>query len=90
MSNFLDYLDWRGDLSFDRDPFNEVDNLIFSEIAYADLRGIVPAPGEEGASRCARRPSAMRARDGTSPIWSTIPKSCCAARDRASVSARCA
>ena len=49
MSNFLDYLDWRGDLSFDRDPFNEVDNLIFSEIAYADLRGIVPAPGEEGS-----------------------------------------
>ncbi len=49
MSNFLDYLDWRGDLSFSRDPFNEVDNLIFSEIAYADLRGIVPAPGKEGS-----------------------------------------
>ena len=49
MSNFLDYLDWRGDLPFSRDPFNEVDNLILSEIAYAELGGIVPAPGEEGS-----------------------------------------
>ena len=49
MSNFLDYLDWRGDLPFTRDPFNEVDNLILSEVAYAELSGIVPAPGEEGS-----------------------------------------
>ena len=48
MSNFLDYLDWRGDLPLTRDGFNEVDNLILSEIAYADLRGIVPAQGESG------------------------------------------
>lgn len=49
MSNFLDYLDWRGDLPLTRDAFNEVDNLILSEIAYADLRGLVPAPGEGGS-----------------------------------------
>lgn len=48
MSNFLDYLDWRGDLPFTRDGFNEVDNLILSEVAYADLGGIVPGSGEAG------------------------------------------
>ena len=25
MANMLDYLDWRGDLSMTKDPFNEVD-----------------------------------------------------------------
>lgn len=32
--NMLDYLEWRGDLPFDRDPFNEVDALILSLISY--------------------------------------------------------
>ena len=45
MSNILDYLDWRGDLTLDRDPFNEVDNLILAELSYVDLAGIVPLPG---------------------------------------------
>lgn len=27
MGNILDYLDWRGDLTFEQSPFNEVDNL---------------------------------------------------------------
>ena len=36
----LDYLQWRGDLSFEADPVNEVDCLIFAEIAYADMDGI--------------------------------------------------
>lgn len=39
--NILDYLDWRGDLSFSLSPFNEVDNLIFSTLAYLKLDGIV-------------------------------------------------
>lgn len=49
MANMLDYIDWRGDLSVDRDPFNEVDNLLLSEFCFLDLTGIVPAVGEEGA-----------------------------------------
>lgn len=48
MANIMDYLDWRGDLSFQESPFNEVDNLILSEIPYVDLEGIVPYE-EEGA-----------------------------------------
>lgn len=48
MSNMLDYLKWRGDLSFSQDPFNEVDNLIFSIICYNEFDGIVPKLGDKG------------------------------------------
>ena len=49
MSNILDYLHWRGDLTFAQDPPNLVDNLILSEIAYCNFRDIVPGAREEGA-----------------------------------------
>lgn len=42
MANMLDYLDWYGDFDFDTVPFNEVDNLILSQLAYLDLTGVVP------------------------------------------------
>lgn len=48
MSNLMDYLDWRGDLTFREAPFNEVDNLILAQLVYVEFAGIVPAPGEEG------------------------------------------
>ena len=54
MANILDYIHWRGDLTFSQDPPNMVDNLIFSEIAYCDFRGIVPGPEEEGSVSLAR------------------------------------
>ncbi len=41
MANIEDYLKWRGDLTFKVNPFNEVDNLILSELAYLNLEGIV-------------------------------------------------
>lgn len=34
MTGILDYIKWRGDLSFNERPFNDVDNLIFSELSY--------------------------------------------------------
>lgn len=46
MSNIFDYLEWRGDITFDEDPFNEVDNLVLSELAYTCFEGIVPYDGE--------------------------------------------
>ena len=46
MSSIFDYLEWRGDITFDEDPFNEVDNLVLSELAYACFEGIVPYDGE--------------------------------------------
>ena len=48
MANIMDYMDWRGDLSFEADEFNEVDNLILAQLAYVDFEGIVTA--EENAS----------------------------------------
>jgi hypothetical protein len=41
MANILDYLEWRGDLSFSKDGFNEVDNLILSVLAYVEYEGLV-------------------------------------------------
>lgn len=35
-----DYLNWRGDLLFTQDGFNEVDNLLFCIVAYIDFRRI--------------------------------------------------
>ncbi len=35
--NILDYIRWRGDLTFKSDPFNDVDNLVFSQMIYADF-----------------------------------------------------
>ena len=42
MSSILDYIAWRGDLSLEAAPFNEIDALIFCEFAYLKLKGIVP------------------------------------------------
>ncbi len=33
----IDYLFWRGDLSFRNDPFNEVDNMLFAQMSYLDF-----------------------------------------------------
>ena len=46
MANLLDYLDWRGDLTLDQAPFNEVDNLILAELSFVDFKDIVPGPDE--------------------------------------------
>lgn len=43
--NMLDYLQWRGDIPFSACGLNEVDNLIFSSLAYLDLGGLVSADG---------------------------------------------
>lgn len=43
MSNMFDYLIWRGDLSFGNAPLCPIDALIFSMLAYMDLRKVVPA-----------------------------------------------
>ncbi len=46
--NIVTYLKWRGDLTVYQDPLNEIDGLIFSELAYLRMDGIVPGQGEEG------------------------------------------
>jgi len=59
MAHMFDYIAWRGDLSFAQSPFNPVDNIIFSQLAYLPLDGIVPGPspydGVESGSISVRR-----------------------------------
>ena len=45
MATISDYLDWRGDVSFDAAPVNEVDEYIISKIGMLDLGGVVPGDG---------------------------------------------
>ena len=41
MANLFDYLEWRGDLTFEQSPFNVVDNLILSCLGYVVLDELV-------------------------------------------------
>ncbi|MBF4809091.1 MAG: DUF2974 domain-containing protein [Lancefieldella parvula] len=47
MANVVDYLHWRGDLTFEKDPFNNVDNLILSILSYLGFGGVVPSERSE-------------------------------------------
>lgn len=49
MNDIFSYLTWRGDLSFEERLFNEVDNILLSEIAYINFDRIVPSI-EDGSS----------------------------------------
>ncbi|MDO4798428.1 MAG: DUF2974 domain-containing protein [Coriobacteriales bacterium] len=49
MASLVDYLRWRGDLSFVERPFNDADNIILSAFAYVGLWDIVPTE-EQGGS----------------------------------------
>ncbi len=48
-SSVFSYLEWRGDLSFTRSPFNEVDALILAAVSYCEFLHIVPplCPGAD-------------------------------------------
>ncbi len=47
MANIFDYLEWRCDIPFSVDPFNEVDNLVLAELVYTDFKGILSMDGKE-------------------------------------------
>lgn len=48
MGDVISYLKWRGDLSIQQSPFNEIDNVIFCAIMYLDFTNIVPTVEETG------------------------------------------
>ena len=41
MANLIDYLKWRGDLSFDAVPFSEIDALVLCQLSYLDFEGLL-------------------------------------------------
>lgn len=45
MGRILDYINWRGDLSFKQEPFNQIDAAIFSQLSLLDFDDIVPSSG---------------------------------------------
>jgi hypothetical protein len=49
MANLFDYISWRGDLEFDQFPFNPVDNIVFSQLSYLPMDGIVPGPHDHNS-----------------------------------------
>ncbi len=50
MGTVFDYLDWRGDLTFEKCDVTEVDALIMSLVSYLDLYRIVPASPSAGGA----------------------------------------
>lgn len=40
--DIIDYLNWRGDLTFDHSPLNEVDALIFCQLSYMNFTSLAP------------------------------------------------
>lgn len=41
MSDLFDYLEWRGDITFEEKSFNSIDMLLLSQISYADFDGLI-------------------------------------------------
>ena len=55
MTNAMDYIAWRGDLSFASAPLNDVDLFLCSQLATPDYTGIVPEVGSIPLRQAAER-----------------------------------
>ena len=60
MGNIMDYISWRGDLSFEQAQFNEVDNLILACFSYVNLEDVY-----KRQSGCSCRVQRVRTGDAT-------------------------
>lgn len=66
MANILDYIKWRGDLSMDSAPFNELDGLVLARLSYApfdkiDLqRAAAPVSVQDAALALLKTPDLER------------------------------
>ena len=73
MPNIMDYLEWRGDLTFAEAPLCEVDNLIFCLLSYVDLDGIVPMGGSVTLRQAAAEYFFTHTHVGERPLGFIIP-----------------
>jgi len=64
MANLLDYVRWRGDLTFAERPFNIVDNLVLAALSNVGLAGVVPSAETGGQTTVV---DAARALAGRAP-----------------------
>ena len=65
MADLFDYMDWRGDLSFENSPANEADCYLISKIGCPDLTGMAPCDEQEAA--LGEVVEAYRAQTGNGP-----------------------
>lgn len=65
MATVTDYLDWRGDVPFSVDPFNEVDNVLLSLLAYVDLEGVLEEEDYLPLGEAGRRYFTLHTREET-------------------------
>ncbi|MDY5884154.1 MAG: hypothetical protein SPJ65_12665 [Roseburia sp.] len=73
MANIMDYLEWRGDLSFEADSFNEIDNLILSQLVYVEFAGIVPGIKEAGSITLKAASELFLKKTGKRISWQRFP-----------------
>ena len=75
MANMLDYLGWRGDLSFQERKWNDVDNVILAELAYLRMEDLVPGPESRGTVSLGELLSAYRraGRNETTAVNNPFP-----------------
>ena len=60
----FDYIHWRGDLGFDIVPFNPADGVVFSQLSYLPMDGIVADPGVSGSVSVAELSGLYREKPG--------------------------
>jgi len=73
MANIFDYLEWRGDLSFESSGFNEVDNLILSVLAYVEYDGLVTGEAGAGLTTLSDAAGYFRTHEFKSPAFRDNP-----------------
>lgn len=70
--NIMNYLKWRGDLTLDQSPFNEVDALILAEMSYVSFDSIVPEAGEKSCITIARAAELFRERNSMEQLEADV------------------
>lgn len=63
MGPLFEYIYWRGDLSFDLDPLNEIDALIFSEFSYIDYNTLAEGKLSDGSLTIAEAAGLLKEAD---------------------------
>lgn len=75
MANVLDYINWRGDLTFEQDKFNDVDALILSRLSYIPFDNIVSSDLNTSITLLDATDKLLK--DGINPsifLWKTDPE----------------
>ena len=73
MPNITDYVRWYKDVGFDAKPFNDVDNLVLSQLSYLDLKPVLGEDYTEDSDAPALNECVKRLRQQGIPIRKQAP-----------------